>query len=128
MSSVSIPHPSVSERPQTIAWATWITAFTSIVGLGLFFLPGSDDIPAGAIVIGLIATAVTLAGCWWLWNCKRWAAILITVISVLNLLTSLPGLIDPPSNAIAVALIIGIPLTILPIWLMWHPASRKAYR
>ena len=129
MSSVSLPHPSVSQgRPQTIAWATGLTVIFTIIGLGIFFLPGSEDIPAGAIVVGAVAAAITLAACWWLWNCKRWAAILVTVISVLNLLTSLPGLFDPPSNAIAAAIIIGIPVTLIPVWLLWHPASRKAYR
>lgn len=129
MSSVSIPQQSASPgRPQTIAWATWITAAAAILGLGFFFLPGSEDIPAGAVVIGIVATVLTLAGCWWLWKCKRWAAVLVTAIMVLNLLTSLPGLLDPPSNAIAAALVVNIPVTLLPIWLMWHPASRKAYR
>jgi hypothetical protein len=27
-----------------------------------------------------------------------------------------------------VSIIIGIPLTLVPIWLLWHPTSRHAYR
>ncbi len=129
MSSISASTAAFApQRPATVTWALIIIVTVSILGLGFFFLPGADEIPAGAIAIGVASTVLTLALSWFAWQLRRWAVIGLTVINVLNLLSSIPGLFDPPSGAIMAALIVGIPLTAIPLWLLWHPESRKAYR
>ncbi|MEZ4570667.1 MAG: hypothetical protein R2849_10145 [Thermomicrobiales bacterium] len=42
---------------------------------------------------------VSLAGAWGLWNLRRWGAILTFVVTLLNTLTAVPGLIEQPSGA-----------------------------
>lgn len=116
------------KRPATLTWAIYLIVGFSILGLGFFFLPGADEIPAGAIVIGVVSTVLTVFLSWFAWQLKRWAVIGLTVINVLNLLSSIPGLFNPPSDAIMAALILSLPITAIPLWLLWHPESRKAYR
>jgi len=129
MSSVAFSaSSSASARPPTIVWAVAITLVTTILGFGSFLLPGAEKIPGAVIVFAVVIGVVTVALCWWLWNCRRWAAIALTVIGILNMLSSLPGLIEPPSAALVAVIIAGIPLTLAPVWLMWHPTARKAYR
>lgn len=129
MSSAILSAPrSQGARPGTVTWAVWIAVATNLLSYLVFLLPGADDIPVPIIVFGMAVSAVTIALCWWTWSLKRWAAIALTVVSLLNMLSSLPGILDWPSNAIGIAIIIGIPLTLVPIWLLWHPASRRAYR
>jgi hypothetical protein len=118
----------VVERPLTVMWAVFLVVATNVMFNVTFFVPGADDIPVAAIVVGTALSVVTIAFCWPLWQCKRWGAIAVTVISVLNMLTALPGLADPPSGTVAVIIIAAIPATLIPVWLIWHPASREAYR
>ena len=115
-------------RPPAITWAVWIIVVSNIVSYLVFLLPGSDEIPVPVIIFGIVVSAATFVFSWWTWNLKRWAAITLTVITFLNMLSSLPGIAAWPSTAIGVSIIIGIPLTLVPIWLLWHPTSRHAYR
>jgi hypothetical protein len=118
------------ERPQTVTWAVAILAIGSIVFTGLSFLPlpGQDDIPMAAIIVGSALGVLTLVFCWWLWQCRKWAAIATTIVALLNMLSGLPGLGDPPSGTIAAMILAGIPVALISVWLIWHPASRRAYR
>ena len=127
-SAVLSAHHGASSRPSHVAWAVWIVVVTNIASYLTFFLPGADEIPVPVIVFGAVVSAVTFALCWWTWNLKRWAVIALTVVTLLNMLSSLPGIIAWPSNAIGIAIIVGIPLTLLPIWMLWHQASRRAYQ
>ncbi len=129
MSSISASTGSFApQRPATVTWALVLILGLSILGLGAFLLPGADKIPAGAIVIGVATTVLTLVLSWFAWQLRRWAVIGLTVINGLNMLSSIPGLFDPPSDALMAVIIAGIPLTLIPLWLLWHPESRKAYR
>lgn len=130
MSSVGIsPARQALERPVTVLWAVVIIAGCNVLSIVASFLPlkGNDDIPVAAIVVGTAFSLFTVAVCWWLWRCKRWAAIVVTVVGILNMLTALPGLGDPPSGTIEIIILASIPLTLLPLWLVWHPESRSAY-
>ena len=115
-------------HPPTITWAIVLTIVGNLAGFAVVLLPGADEIPAGAIVIGIVAAVISIALCWPVWQGRRWAAITLTVITVLNGVTSLPGLLDPPSGAIVGVIIAGIVLTAAICWLLWHPDSRATYR
>lgn len=116
------------ERPATIVWAVGIVLVTSLVNFVIPLLPHTGGIPTAAIVFGDITSAITIVLCLPLWQCKRWGAIVVTAVTGLNMLTAFPGLLDPPSGTVVAIILASIPLTIVPIWLMWHPDSRRAYR
>ncbi|OAI43251.1 hypothetical protein AYO38_10895 [bacterium SCGC AG-212-C10] len=119
-----------TERPPAITWAVIITVVSNIVltGLFLFPLPGADKVPAAAIVVGSVMTVITLALCWWIWNLKKRVAITFTIVTLLNLISSFPAFFDPPGAVIIAIIIVSIPATLIPIWLLWHPTARRAYR
>jgi hypothetical protein len=117
------------QRPPAILWAVAITVVVNIASAVLFVLPlpGNEDIPTGAVIFGVALSAVTVVLCYWLWQEKKWAAIAITIITLLNMLTGIPALLDPPSGTLVAIILAGVPLTLIPIWLMWHPTARRAY-
>ena len=105
-----------------------LTVATNVLGFGAFLLPGMEDIPIGAVIVGTVIAAVVLSLSWWVWQRRKWAAITVTVVSLLNMLSSFPGLIERPNAWVVGVIIAGIPLTLVPLWLLWHPDSRRAYR
>jgi hypothetical protein len=127
VSALASSAPRALARPATIVAAIAVTIFSNSAGFIGFVLPGSDDIPTAAIILGSVVAVVSLLLCWPLWNGKRWAAITLTVITGLNTLSSVPGLFAS-TVAIGVFVGIGIVLTAIQIWLTWHPESRRFYR
>lgn len=128
MSSIARSTPRSDSHPATVTWAIVLTIVGNLASFAVVLLPGADEIPAGAIVIGVAASLISIALCWPLWRGKRWAALTLTVITVLNTLTSLPGLLEPPSGAIVGVIVVGIAFTAAICWLLWHPDSRATYR
>lgn len=128
MSAAASSLSSPIARPATIAWAAAIVVVGNLANFFIPLLPNTGDIPGAALVVGDIASAVTIVLCLPLWQCRRWGAIAVTVITVLNTLSAAPGLLDPPSGTVVAIILATIPLAIVPIWLMWHPDSRRAYR
>lgn len=128
MATVST-HATQANRPTTVSAAVLITVIMNVVSLPLFMvLPGSEDIPTAAIVLGLVAGAVSLISAWAMWNLRRWGAIVTFVLTLLNMLASLPAFGDPPSNWVIGAIAVSIPPTIVALVLTAHPTSRRAYR
>lgn len=94
----------------------------------MFFAPGADEIPAFAIVIGIVAGVLSLIGAWGMWNLRRWGMILTFVLTAINTLTAIPGLFNPPSNWLLAGLIVSIPIGFVILALIALPASRQAFR
>ena len=117
-----------TSRPATVTAAVALTAFSTIGSLPLLFAPGADEIPGAVVVFGLVAGIASLAGAWGMWNLRRWGAILVFILTLLNTLSALPGLIDPPSGWLLAAILIGVPIGVATLVLVAHPASRRAYR
>lgn len=115
-------------RPATIAWAVGVVLVVSIANFLLPLIPDTGDVPRAAIITGDIVAAGSIVLCLPLWQCKRWAAIGITVINGFNALASIAGLVEPDTGTVVVVILTGIVLTIVTILLMWHPDSRRAYR
>lgn len=128
MSAVAPSSPRSADRPRTITWAVIVNVVGGLAFLGAFALPGADDIPAAVIVFGFVTTAVLVALAWPLWNGRRWAAIILTVVWIVNVSSALPGLFDPPSEALRAAIVGGILVAAVLCWLLWHPDSRRFYR
>jgi hypothetical protein len=116
-----------SERPSTVSWAAGLVAALTVGGLLLPLVPGSD-VPGFAIVIGGVGSVLTLLGVWGLWNLRRWGAILTCVMTLLNVIASVPPVFEAPSNWIRVASIVGLPVMLAALVLLALPQSRRAYR
>ena len=62
----------------------------------------------GAAKVGAAVFAVVAAlGCWGLWQRRRWGARTTIAVTSINVLTSLGGLLDPPSASLVVAIVVG---------------------
>jgi hypothetical protein len=114
MTASSIP---ATTRNPILTWLAALVIFRSVAAPLAFLLPGSDEIPAGAIVVGLLIAAAALVGLAALWRGHRWGAWLLVAVTALDVLSSIPAFIDQPSGwlvaAAAVGAITGIAVIVL---------------
>jgi hypothetical protein len=115
-------------RPSTVTAAVLLAVGIQVASIPFFFVPGADEIPGFAIVIGIVAGLLTLVGCWGMWNLHRWGAILTLVVTFLNTITAVPGLFEAPSGWIFAELVVLIPLGIANMVLIVMPSSWRAFR
>ncbi|HET7035207.1 MAG TPA: hypothetical protein VFI42_05935 [Thermomicrobiaceae bacterium] len=115
-------------RPATVTAAVVLTVFGIVASLPFNLAPGADDIPAAVIAIGLVFSALTLVGAWGLWRLRRWGAITVAVLTLLNVISAIPGFIEPPSGWILAELIALTPLALASVVLIALPATRRALR
>jgi hypothetical protein len=118
----------VASPPNTVKWAVFLSVALFVEGLFILFPPFNDGVPGNVVVPLTVVSVATLVVCWWVWKCRRWAAIVLTAITGFNLLTGIPPLLDPPNNWVIALVIVGIVPAVLSLWLLWHPDSRRAYR
>ena len=76
--------------------ALQLTVFVPIVG---------DDVPSDAKVVAVVTALIGAIGAWGLRNRRTWGRRTTLVLTILNLLTSVPVLLDPPNGAIAVVIV-----------------------
>jgi uncharacterized membrane protein HdeD (DUF308 family) len=76
--------------------ALQLTVFVPIVG---------DDVPTDAKVVAVLTALIGAIGAWGLRNRRTWGRRTTLVLTILNVLTSLPLLFDPPNGAIAVVIV-----------------------
>jgi uncharacterized membrane protein (UPF0136 family) len=121
-------HPTTQTgvNPRHVAIAGSI--ITNIVGLLGFLLPGSDEIPAGAVVAAIVFGALAALGAWGLIQRRRWGARLTIAVTALNVLSAVPGLLDPPSTSIAVLIIVLGVLGVATIAILTRPTLRSDLR
>lgn len=115
-------------RPNTVKWGVIVTIALGLEGLLILVPPINDGVPFSAVIPLTLLSAVTVVLTWWVWKCRRWAAIALTALTAFNLLTSIPPLLDPPNNWVTALVIVGIVPAVVVMWLLWHPESRRAYR
>lgn len=120
---------TISAPPTPVAWAVYIIVASNVLLtiVGFLPIPGQDDIPVAALIVGSVLAIASVVLCWWLWQMKRWAAIAITALTAINAASSVPAFLDPPSGTVVAVVIAGIVTTIIPIWLMWQSTARRAY-
>lgn len=117
-------HHLADSRPDLINWAIAGSILVNIASLGTFFLPGQDDIPGAAKIVALAFAALAGLGAWGLLNHRRWAQRLTIAVTALNTLAAVPALGDPPSAAIAAAIVIGTIVGISVIATLTRPSVR----
>lgn len=76
--------------------ALQLTVFVPIVG---------DDVPTDAKVVAVVTALIGAIGAWGLRNRRTWGRRTTLVLTILNVLTSVPLLFDPPNGAIAVVIV-----------------------
>jgi hypothetical protein len=81
--------------------ALQLTVFVPIVG---------DDVPTDVKVVAVVAALIGAIGAWGLRNRRTWGRRATLVLTMLNVLTSVPVLFDPPNAAIAV---IAVAITLI---------------
>ena len=116
------------ERPSTVTWAVMILVGFNLASWGLVLLLGRNSIPAGTVALGLTTGAQVVLLSWGLWFLQRWAALIVSAVAGPNLLVFLAGVLSRPNRWSVGLFVVAVPMTLLPILLIWHPASRRAYR
>ncbi len=116
------------QRPSTLTAAVALAVAIQLAGIPFNFVPGSEDAPAFAVIISIVASVLILVGCWSMWNLHKWGAILVLVLTVLTTLAAIPGFFDPPSGWILAAVIILVPLSLIDIVLIALPQTWRSLR
>lgn len=125
--SGAVPASSTTDRPTPVAIATVLTLIVA-AGNFVFLLPGlSDDVPTAALVVGLVLGIVALPAAFGLWRCQRWGMIATIVVSAINLLFSVPGILFGPSALAIIGAVIGVVLSAAAIVLVLMREARASY-
>jgi hypothetical protein len=118
--------PITTSRPNTVTAATVLLALTGVVGL-LTAPLGADEAGAVFVTIGVAISVSRLVAAIGVWRCRRWAAILGFVVSLLDSLLAAPGILFAPDNTLRAMAIAGVVLGVATLVLLMLPASRRAY-
>ena len=78
----------------------------NVLTLVLFALPGANNIPSGAKAVAVFLAVLAVAGAYGLVQRERWGWWITLVVTVFNVVTSVPGLFDWPSTAVGIAIIV----------------------
>lgn len=128
MSSSAALSAARAARPPAVVAAVALTVFLIVGSVPFYFAPGADDVPAGVIAFSIVAGVAMLAGAWGLWNLRRWGAVVTFVLTLLNAISAVPGLVVRPSGWIVAEIVVAIPLSIIVLVLIALPSARRAYR
>src|SRR5262245_56097752 len=88
--------------------ATIGSLVTNVGGLLLFFAPADEDVPAAALVVGIVLAVAAVAGAWGLWRRERWGKWVTIVVNVLAFLSAIPGFGAGPGAVLLVGLVLGM--------------------
>jgi hypothetical protein len=114
-------------RPATVTAAVILGVGIQLASIPFFFVPGADEIPPLAIVVGIVMGLLTIVACYGMWNLRRWGAIMTLVVTLLGILSSVPGLFEAPSGWIMAELVVLIPLSVIDMVLIVLPSSWRAF-
>lgn len=111
-----------------IRWALIGSLVVNVASLGAFALPGQDNVPLAAKIGAVLFAAIALAGAWGLSQHRRWGARTTIAVTALNVLSSLGGLVDPPSASLAVTIVVGAVIGLVVVTLLRRPVVRASLR
>ena|SRR5215203_5201908 len=115
-----------TQRPLPVNSAAIILALFSLASLPLPLLPGAEEVPTVVLYGGTVLSIVGLIAAVGLWK-KKWSLWLTIVVSVLNILSSAPGIVMAPDAASKAIVVVGIVVPALIIMLVVLPTSRRAF-
>jgi Flp pilus assembly protein protease CpaA len=93
----------------------------------LFPLFPIEGMPAAAIYIGVVEGIAGLVGAAGLWLLRKWGFWLTIVVSVLDILDAVPGILFAPNAALQFAATVTVLGLVLVIVLVALPTSRHAF-
>jgi uncharacterized membrane protein (DUF2068 family) len=115
-----------TQRPLPVNSAAIILALFSLASLPLPLLPGAEEVPTVVLYGGTVLSIVGLIAAVGLWMMKKWSLWLTIVVSVLNILSSAPGIVMALDAASKAIVVVGIVVPAL-IMLVVLPTSRRAF-
>ena len=118
---------AIARRPPAVSAAVILAGVIAFGTIVFMLIPGDEETPWSAIAFAIVAAIVTLIGARALWSLRRWGAVVVFVATLLNLLSSLPGLFVDVETWVLVGILIGIPLCLAVLVLIALPSSRRAY-
>ncbi len=94
-----------------------------------FALPtGGETVPTFVIVSSIVLGVAGIPVVVGLWLLRRWGFILTLVVTALNLLSALPGILVGPTTAIKVFSVVAVLISVDIIVLVTRPEARRAHR
>jgi uncharacterized membrane protein (DUF2068 family) len=113
-----------TSRPLVLTLAT---VFLVLISLGSLATPLLVGPPVAVKVLSVAMGLLGLLAAYGLWNRKRWGMIVAIIVSALNALSGVPGLLVQPNLPATLAAGVGIVISILIIVLTVLPSARAAY-
>jgi hypothetical protein len=104
-----------------------LLSLTNFPGVYWFLFPGAEEPPAFFLYLGYVVGVVGIVVAVGLWMMKRWSFWLTIVVSVLNFLLGLPGVLFAPGAALKAVIAVTEIVTVLIIVLVMLPGSRRAF-
>lgn len=89
-----------------IGWALIGSLVMNVGGLAAFVLPNRQDIPSSAVAASVLFAIVAIIGALGLWSGRRWGARTTVAVVVVNALSGLGALFDPPNATVAIGVIV----------------------
>lgn len=127
----SLPTPAPSVRPPPVTLAVVLSVIAIIGNLAGLALPTGDEEapPLAAVILSSIVPAVAgIPAVIGLWLLRRWGFVLTVVVTVLNLLSAMIGVVAAPTVAIQILSAVAVLLTVVILVLVLRPEARRAYR
>ncbi|HEX6553924.1 MAG TPA: hypothetical protein VF026_14245 [Ktedonobacteraceae bacterium] len=113
-----------TSRPLVLTLAV---IFLVLISLGSLATPLLSDPPIPVQVLSVVLGLLCLLAAYGLWNRKRWGMIVAIVVSAINALSGVPGLLVQPNLPATLAAGVGIVISVLIIVLTVLPSARAAY-
>jgi len=117
----------IGRHPYLLA-ATGLLLLRSLLAPFALLLPGSDEIPAAAVVITMAIAALVLVGVWAIWQGRKWGGWLVIILTALDVLTAIPAFLEQPSGWLVAAAALGVLTGVPAIVLTRHRAVWSALR
>ena len=115
-----------AKRPMALVVAVVLLALLSLGNFPTPFLPGANQIPLFINIVGVVIGIIGLVAIFGLWQIKPWGMIVGISVSVLNALSSLPGIPFGPNMFFQISAAMYVVLSIVIIVLILLPSVRKA--
>jgi hypothetical protein len=115
-------------RPQTVTIAAILLVLLSLLDFPWpyeLLFPGAEEPPAFILYSGYVVGILGLVAAVGLWMLKPWSYWTTIVVSALNFLLGLPGLLFAPGAALKVLIAVTEIVAILVIVLVMRPDSRR---
>lgn len=119
-------------RPTSLVAATVLLVIGGLMNLipfdAFITYDAADDRPPKVVVYGAYVLGVLLlAAAYGVWKRQRWGMFVGVIVSVIGIVSALPGVFFAPEAWMQLSAAIGVVLGIATIYALLMPATRRAY-